>query len=154
MSYIFWYVLCLVALLKGLYLTNDFQSNTILIVVVVLSSRVHQCVVSFYFYFSHGLLPLLMPLSSDWLGLNINAILFANAAAVIAATAELPLLLRALLIPLPSPLCGGWFQKFTVASIAFANTTAIITTVIAIIRPPLLLLAAVIIVVKIGVSQQ
>jgi hypothetical protein len=34
-------------------------------------------------------------------GLNINAILFANAAEVIAAIAELPLLLWALLLPLP-----------------------------------------------------
>jgi hypothetical protein len=34
-----------------------------------------------------------MPLSSDWLDLNINPIPFANAVAVIAATAELLLLL-------------------------------------------------------------
>ncbi len=34
-----------------------------------------------------------------------------NAAAVIAATAELPLLLWALLLPLPSPLCGDLFQN-------------------------------------------
>jgi hypothetical protein len=98
-------VLCLVALLKGLYLTNDFQSHTFLIVVVVISFRV-QCVVSFCSHFSHGLLPLLMLLSSDWLGLNINPILFANAAVVIAATAELPLLLRELLLPLPLPVGG------------------------------------------------
>ncbi len=51
------------------------------------------------------------PLSSDQLGSNINAILFMNAAAAIAATAKLPLLLRALLLPLPSPLCGGIFQN-------------------------------------------
>jgi hypothetical protein len=52
-----------------------------------------------------------MPLSSDWLGSNINTILIANAAAVVAATAELPLLLWALLLPLPLPLCGGLFQN-------------------------------------------
>jgi hypothetical protein len=38
----------------------------------------------------------LTPLLSDP---NINAILFANTAAIIAATAELPLLLQALLLP-------------------------------------------------------
>jgi hypothetical protein len=47
-------------------------------------------------HFEHGLLPLLTPLSSDP---NINAILFANVTAIIAATAELLLLLRALLLP-------------------------------------------------------
>jgi hypothetical protein len=51
------------------------------------------------------------PLSSDWLGSNINAILFANNTAVIAATAELLLLLWALLLPLPSLLCQGLFQN-------------------------------------------
>jgi hypothetical protein len=48
--------------------------------------------VSFLSHFQYGLLPLVTPLSSDP---NINAILFANAAAIIAATVELPLLLRA-----------------------------------------------------------
>jgi hypothetical protein len=43
-------------------------------------------------------------------GSNINAILFANTAVVIAATAELPLLLQALLLPLPLLLCGELFQ--------------------------------------------
>ncbi len=52
-----------------------------------------------------------MPLLSDLLGSNINAILFANATAAIAATAELPLLLRVLILPLPSLLCGGLFQN-------------------------------------------
>jgi hypothetical protein len=53
-------------------------------------------VVSFHPHFQHGFLPLLTPLLSDP---NINAILFAKAAAIIAATAELPLLLLALLLP-------------------------------------------------------
>jgi hypothetical protein len=56
------------------------------------------------------LLLLLTPLLSDQ---NINAILFANAAAIIAATAELPLLLWALLFP-------------NINAILFANTAAII----------------------------
>ncbi len=43
-------------------------------------------------------------------GSNINAILFANAAAVIAAIAELLLLLWALLLPLPLLSCGGLLQ--------------------------------------------
>ncbi len=47
-----------------------------------------------------------------------------------------------------------YFKIFSAASIAFANTTAIVTTVIAIIGPPSLLLAAIIIVVKIDVSHQ
>ncbi len=46
-----------------------------------------------------------------------------------------------------------YFKIFTVASIAFATTTAVITMVIAIVGPPLLLLAAITIVVKIDVSQ-
>jgi hypothetical protein len=51
---------------------------------------------SFHSHFQHGLLLLLTPLLSDP---NINAILFANATAIIAATAELTLLLRALILP-------------------------------------------------------
>jgi hypothetical protein len=86
-------------------------SNTIIIVVVVLSFWALQCVVLFCSYFWHGLLPLLMSLSSNRLGSNIKAILFANTAAVIAATAELPLLLRELLLPLLLLLCGGLFQN-------------------------------------------
>jgi hypothetical protein len=57
---------------------------------------VHQCVVSFCSHFQHGLLPLLTPPLSDP---NINTILVANAAAIIAATAKLPLLLWVLLLP-------------------------------------------------------
>jgi hypothetical protein len=41
----------------------------------------------------------------------VNAILFANAAAVTAAIAELLLLLWALSLPLPLPLCGGLLQN-------------------------------------------
>ncbi len=41
----------------------------------------------------------------------VIAILFANTAAVTAAIAELPLLLWALLLPLPLPLCGGLLQS-------------------------------------------
>jgi hypothetical protein len=52
--------------------------------------------VSFCSQFQHGLLPLLTPLLSDP---NINTILFANAAAIFAATAELLLPLRVLLLP-------------------------------------------------------
>ncbi len=44
-------------------------------------------------------------------GLNINTNLYTNTAAVIASTAELPLLLWALLLPLPSLSCGGLFQN-------------------------------------------
>jgi hypothetical protein len=51
---------------------------------------------SFHSHFQHGLLLLLTPPLSDP---NINSILVANAAAIIAATAKLPLLLRALLLP-------------------------------------------------------
>jgi hypothetical protein len=47
-----------------------------------------------------------------------------------------------------------YFKIFTVASITFANTTAIVTTVVAIIGPLLSLLAIITIVVKIDVSQQ
>jgi hypothetical protein len=62
--------------------------------------------------------------------------------------------------------CGHWyyhchhccvevyFKIFTVASIAFANTTTIVTTAIAIVGPLLLLLAAITIVMKIDVSHQ
>ncbi len=45
----------------------------------------HQCVVLFCSYFQCGLLPLLTPPSSDP---NINAILVANTAVIIAATAN------------------------------------------------------------------
>jgi hypothetical protein len=55
----------------------------------------HQCIVSFCSHFQHGLLPLPTPPLSDP---NINIILIANAAAIIAATAKLPLLLQALLL--------------------------------------------------------
>jgi hypothetical protein len=48
-----------------------------------------------------------------------------------------------------------YFKIFTVASIAFVNTTAnVATTIVAIIRPPSWLLAAITIVVKIDLSQQ
>jgi hypothetical protein len=48
----------------------------------------------------------------------------------------------------------SYFEIFTVGSIAFANTTAIVTMVVAIVRPPLSLLAAITIVVKTDVSHQ
>ncbi len=47
-----------------------------------------------------------------------------------------------------------YFKILTVASIAFANTTAIVTKVVAIVGPPSLLLAAITIVVKIDVSHK
>ncbi len=75
---------------------------------------------SFHFHFQHGLLPLLTTLSSDP---NINTILFANAAAIIAATAELPLLLQALLLHCHCRFVVFYFKIFTVASIAYANKT-------------------------------
>ncbi len=68
----FWYVLCLVALLKGHYLTNYLRTNIFLIEVEVLRFLVCQCVVSFHSHFQYGLLPLLTPRSSDP---SINAIL-------------------------------------------------------------------------------
>ncbi len=40
-------------------------------------------------------------------GLNVNSILFVNADVVTAAIVELPLLLWALLLPLPLLSCGG-----------------------------------------------
>jgi hypothetical protein len=55
----------------------------------------HQCIVAFCSHIQHGLLLLPTPLLSDP---NFNVILGANATAIIAATAKLPLLLRALLL--------------------------------------------------------
>jgi hypothetical protein len=76
--------------------------------VEVLRFWVHQCVVSFCSHFQHGLLPLLTPLLSDP---NIIAILFANAASIVAATAELPLLLWAL-FAIAIAIMWGFISKY------------------------------------------
>jgi hypothetical protein len=63
--HMFWCVLCLVALSKGVTIQIIFQTNINLIAAEVLRFLVHQCVLSFCFHFQYGVMLLLTSRLSD-----------------------------------------------------------------------------------------